>query len=92
MPDNSPVNDQIADYLTRVRALNGLWSYATKADICRLLAAVEVALSFHKPEESYYTGRTCGACLDAYGEGVEWPCSEYQDISAALLGKEATDA
>ena len=44
MADNSPVNDQIAAYLTRVRALNKLWSYATKDDICRLLAAVERVL------------------------------------------------
>ena len=32
MPD-SPAPDQVAAYLTRVRALNELWSYATKADI-----------------------------------------------------------
>src|ERR1039458_9531362 len=45
MPDNSPVNDQIAAYLTGVRALNKLWSYATKDDIYRLLAAVERVLA-----------------------------------------------
>jgi hypothetical protein len=45
MPDNSPVNDQIAAYLTRVRALNELWSYATKDDIYRLLATVERVLA-----------------------------------------------
>ena len=44
MPDNSPVNDQVAACLTRVRALNKLWSYATKADIFRLVAAIERVL------------------------------------------------
>ena len=44
MADNSPVNDQIAAELARVRALNKLWSYATKADIFRLVAAIERVL------------------------------------------------
>jgi hypothetical protein len=42
--NDSPAPDQVAAYLTRVRALNELWSYATKDNIYRLLAAIERAL------------------------------------------------
>jgi hypothetical protein len=56
------------------------------ARVPRLLAALDEALAFHQAYDGY-----CGGCLDAYGQGVKWPCDEYQAISRALLGEESSD-
>jgi hypothetical protein len=51
-----------------------------------LLKAVDAALAFHEESDG-----TCGNCLDAYGDRIEWPCEEYRAITAALAGKETDD-
>ena len=58
-------------------------SDAAAADIPRLLSAIWKAFALHEPT----TGRrrpACRTCLE------KWPCSYYQAISTALLGKDGT--
>ena len=65
-----------------------------EGDVRLLLKVAEAALKFHQPYtsgEPPYAQTGCGNCLDAYGEREEWPCDEYQAISAVLLDKEDTD-
>ncbi len=50
------------------------------ADVPRLLAAVEAVLAIHHEEAG-----KCARCRGA------WPCGEYLEISAALLGEEKAD-
>lgn len=56
-----------------------------RAAMHALLAAVEAALKGHEPANSVL-GLLCEGCNE-----VPWPCKRYLVISAALLGKEATD-
>ena len=70
-----------------------VWNDATfiagaRADVPRLLAAVEAVLAIHKPVHAYLNSpATCQHCLDASGDLDEWPCATYEAISRALLGE-----
>lgn len=86
--------DLVAAYLEQVQKLAaderadiGLAAEDTgsSADhIPRLAAALEAVLALHRPDRE-----DSGWC--AY-DAFSWPCREYREISAALLGEAGTDA
>ena len=80
------MTDPAASTLAGIRDDN-LDSYAdgSTSDIPRLVAAVEVALSYHRPldrQEVVGTSRRCGTCAGL----PYWPCAQYKAITAELTG------
>ena len=89
--------DPVAAYLTEAQARFSNTNYAittesprmlsvavaSTSDVPRLIAAVEVALGFHQPNDSMVP--VCKGCE------LTWPCYGHAAISAALLGKEDCD-
>jgi hypothetical protein len=73
------------------------WNEADVADLTGwtecLLAAVEAVLKRHAPTGAFPPGSdVCTECGIERDVPWSWPCPTIEAISAALLGKEATDA
>ncbi len=92
-----PVTAELAAIRER-QETGDLREFAHK-DSPRLLAALKAVLEYHQPRPltaqeciSWKPERqpvlVCIGCRDDAGETVEWPCPEYADISATLLGQE----
>ena len=60
------------------------------ADVPSLVAAVEAALSYHRPEETGW-GTVCGGCWTRGGSHPVWPCAPMVDIVTALFPEEGGD-
>ena len=54
-----------------------------------LVAAVEAALSYHRPEETGW-GTVCGGCWTRGGSHPVWPCAPMVDIVTALFPEEGS--
>lgn len=67
---------------------------AARADVPRLLAAVDALIELHRPIDRGRVMACCEGCEAVNGEfhgGCchEWPCPTYEAILAALTGKAA---
>jgi len=67
-------DDRVAAYLNDTQRRYEV--FGESDTLPALLAAVEAVLAIH-----YETAGKCARCLGA------WPCGEYLEISAALLGE-----
>jgi hypothetical protein len=77
-PLAAAISDRNEDYIATLALTEATVAQMPSGDLRRLLAAVEGVLKLHEPDQY-----GCQICAGA--------CPEVAAITAALLGKEATD-
>ena len=79
-----PDGDSLASILFQIRDGSiDAWAEGSTSPIPRLLAAIEAILQRHVQDEA--EPNWCKFC------GHAWPCVDYRETAAALLGEEADD-